>query len=56
MKKDCKKNSRESFSKKEKEEKWQYGWEQYKHLSEAEKQKLVEYWKNDIKCEKNTLL
>ena len=35
----------QSFSKEEKEKKWQYGHEWYKNLSEDEKQKLVEYRK-----------
>ena len=37
-----------NLSKVGKEEKWQYGRESYKNMSEDKKQKLVEYRKNII--------
>ena len=40
------------FLKKKKEKKRQYGCGQHKDLPEDRKQKLVEYRKNIIKCEK----
>ena len=44
------------FLKKKKKKKQQYGCEQYKNLPEDGNQKLVEYKKNIINCEKNAFL
>ena len=41
-----------SFSREEKEKKWQYGHERYKNLSKDKKQKLVEYRKKYYKMRK----